>query len=258
MSTNSVGLSQARYILRKEEYYLILLSPDDLWRSYSLEDDILTGVKRYLIETRWLSEQGKWDSICGEEIDKNQFTGVLGEGGSEVKSFAFFSHLFNTVLEYLRQNGHVTPVQRMVYTGSVGSESTAAATHQPDAFLQLNTGASPTPGKFKWRDLVCPFEYKFGDGDPLDVNQLNLVTFHFPGSRPHPFQNDTSALRCLHHTMRSDPRRMFSFGATIYGTALRIWLLCRSALFTFTPFDWFEVGAVSFSRCQCIRRLSGP
>ena len=43
--------------------------------------------------------------------------------------------------------------------------------------------------------------------------------------------------------MRSDPRRMFSFGATIHGTKFRIWLLCRAALFTFTPFDWFEVGA---------------
>ena len=45
--------------------------------------------------------------------------------------------------------------------------------------------------------------------------------------------------------MRSDPRRMFSFGVTVYGTALRIWLLCRAAPFTFAPFDWFEVGSTS-------------
>ena len=176
MSTNSVGLSQAHYILREEEYRLISLSTDDLWRSYSLDDAILTGVKQHLIKTRWLSEQGKWDSICGEEIDRNKFA-VLGEDGSEVESFAFFSHLFNTVLEYLRRRGHGAPVKRVVYAGAVRSGSTGATSHQLDAFLQLNTGASPTPGKFKWRDLVCPFEYKLGDGYPLNASRLNSVTF---------------------------------------------------------------------------------
>ena len=175
MSTNSASLSQARYILREQGTRLISLSVDDLWRSYLLDNGILTGVRGHLIQTQWLSEQEKWDSICGEEIDRNQFT-ALGEEGSQVKSFAFFSHLFNTVLEYLRQRGHGTPVKRMVYAGSVGSESTGAISHQPDAFLQLNAGASPTPGKFKWRDLLCPFEYKLDDGTPLNVSQPNSVT----------------------------------------------------------------------------------
>jgi len=154
------------------------LSLDDLWRSFPLDDDILAGVKQHLIQTQWLSEHEKWDSICGEEIDRNQFA-VAGEGedGSEVKSFAFFSHLFNAVLEYLRQRGHETSVKGMVYAGSTRSESTAGTSHPPDAFLQLNAGTSPTPGKFKWRDLVCPFEYKLSDGEPLNVSQPNLAAF---------------------------------------------------------------------------------
>ena len=63
------------------------------------------------------------------------------------------------------------------------------------------------------------------------------------GSCPHPSQNDVKAFWSLHHIMRSDPCRMFSFGSTVYGTMFRIWLMCRAALFTFIPFDWFEVGA---------------
>ena len=175
MSTNSVRLSQALSILREEGTNQISLAGDDLWRSCSLDGCILTAVKQYFIRTQWLYEQGEWDSICGEEINRNQFT-VLGEDGSEVKSFPFFSHLFNAVLEYLRQNGHGTPVERMFYAGAVGPESTACTRHRPDAFLQLNTGASPAPSKFTWRDLAGPFEYKLGDGDPLNVNRPDSVT----------------------------------------------------------------------------------
>lgn len=41
--------------------------------------------------------------------------------------------------------------------------------------------------------------------------------------------------------MCSDPRRMFSFGVTVHGTEITIWLLCRAAPFVFTSFNWFEV-----------------
>jgi len=40
--------------------------------------------------------------------------------------------------------------------------------------------------------------------------------------------------------MRSNPRRVFSFGVTIHGSMLRIWLLCLAAPFSFFPFDWIE------------------
>ena len=175
MSTDSVGLSRADYILREEETHLISLSAADLWRSYPLDNETLTGVKQYLTQAHWLSGQGRWDSICGEEVDRNKFA-VGAEDDSEVKSFAFFSNLFNTVLEYLRQRGHETPVKRMIYAGSVRPESTGATSHLPDAFLELNSGTPPTPGKFKWSDLVCPFEYKLGDGRPLNVSQLYSLT----------------------------------------------------------------------------------
>ena len=174
--TNSVGLSQAHYILREEETNLISLSADDLWRSFSLDNDILTEVKQYLVQTHWLSGQERWDSICGEEINREQFA-AFGGDGSEVKSFAFFSRLFNAVLEFLRQRGRETSVKRMVYAGSVRPKSTGAISLQPDAFLQLATGTFPTPSKFGWRDMVCPFEYNLGDGSSLNVSRSKAISF---------------------------------------------------------------------------------
>lgn len=54
-------------------------------------------------------------------------------------------------------------------------------------------------------------------------------------------QNQNKLLRSLHHELRSDPRRAFSFGVTVDGTKLCVWLACRIALFKFTSIDWFEV-----------------
>lgn len=56
--------------------------------------------------------------------------------------------------------------------------------------------------------------------------------------------------------MRGDACRMFSFGATVQGTKLRIWLLSRAAPFTFTPFDWFEVSRNFHNLCVWILNIS--
>lgn len=153
----SAGLSQARHILCEEGTYLICLHTDDLWDAYSLKDHLLTMVKERLIEAHWLSRGSKWGGVNG-----GQFT-VLDESGNEAKRFMSFSRLFNVVLEFLRQAGHTPPVERMVHIGSVKHESTRVSGYHPDAFLQLAGGTAPTPGKLRWRDLVCPFEYMLDD-----------------------------------------------------------------------------------------------
>lgn len=163
MSTDSTGLSQADYILREEGTCLISLSTDNLWRAYPPDDATLRGVHQYLIQTHWLSEQG--------EFNREQFAD-MDEEGSEVELSTFFSNIFNAVLEYLRQHGHETLVRRMVHTDPTESESTGATSYRPDAFLHLTTGASPTSGKFKWRDLTCPFEFKFGGDDAVDISNF--------------------------------------------------------------------------------------
>ena len=115
MSINSVGLSKARYVLREEETHHISLSADYLWRSYPLDDDILTEVNHHLIQTHWFSEQGKWCGIRREGIYVEDFA-ALGGDGSEAESFAFFAPLSNTILEYLR---HISKSVRSL-CGAVG------------------------------------------------------------------------------------------------------------------------------------------
>ena len=221
----TAGLSQAHDILRDGVPHLICLSTDHLWESYSLDYCLLAKVKSHLVETGLLSIKGEWGDVDGEKLNRNHFA-AWSESADE--AFVFFSHLFNTVLGYLRHGGHGVFAQEMVHAAS------KSAGYRPDAFLHTAIGTPPAPGKFRWRDLICPFEYKFGDGDTVDASR-----------RSHHLRYGKTALWYLQHIMRTDPRRMFSFGSTVRGTKFRIWLLCRTAPFTFTPFDWFDVGSAS-------------
>ena len=245
----TAGLDQGRRILREEVTHLINLPTAHLWDAYSLDDRVLEEVRTRLIEEHYLTKVGAWNRT---KVKKESFL-ARGTGHTEVKTFAFFARLFNLVLGGLKQAGHGTVVKKMVHAGSVGPKSTRVGTHRPDAFLHMTTSTS-TAGKFRWRDLTCPFEYKFGNGNAVDVSQPG------PAARQDHIlilpQNDTKALWSLLHIMRCDPRRMFSFGSTIYGTKFRIWLLCRAAPFTFTPFDWFEVGAAFVLHVSA--RLTSP
>jgi len=227
----TAGLVQARRMLIESVPYVINLPISRLWDSYS-PGTHLTEVKAHLVERGILSEEGDWVNVDREDFDSR------GSGRREDKVFEFFSDLFNVVLEYLKQRGAVTAVQTMVNAGFVGPESTRISTNRPDAYVQVT---SPTGGGLIWRKVVSPFEYKFGDGDRNDVGETELIARWF-GSNP--LQNDTKLFWSLYHTMRSDPRRNFALGVTILGTTFRVWLLCRAAPFTFTPFNWFEVGPV--------------
>ncbi|KAF9646538.1 hypothetical protein BDM02DRAFT_3270901 [Thelephora ganbajun] len=212
----TADLQQARSILAEEVSHLICLPLEYLWESYPLDNADLPKVKQHLVQKNLLSNKGKWHPT----IHKERFA-KKSDGIREAELFSIFSRTFNAVLSSLADHEKPTSgcVERMVHAVSVEPQS---ARHQPDAFLLVDTGTSPKPTghRFRWRDLTCPFEYKFGNGDAVD--------------------NDTKVLRSLHHIVRSDPCRIFSFGVAIYGTKFRIWLLCRAAPFVFAPFDWFE------------------
>ena len=170
----AAGLSQAREMVLREVTHLICLSTDHLWESYPLGDGVLMGVKQYLTGKHWLSEKGKWNKIDGKKITRKRFQ-VRSKGDGEVKTFAFFTGLFNVVLEHLRKNGHATSVKKMVHAGFVEPDSTRTSSHRPDAFLHMATKSPPAEGRFKWRELTCPFEYKFGRGDTIDVSRPGQI-----------------------------------------------------------------------------------
>jgi len=154
--------------------YTVCLSTDYLWDSYSPNKDVVTEVKQYLVETLWLSKDGKWNEFGGAKINEKRFA-TRRTDSSEDKTFKFFSRLFNTVLEYLRQSERGTPVEEMVHAGYVEPESTRFSGNRPNAFLRMVTETPPTPGKVRWRDLTCPFEYKFGDSNAVDVSKPGSI-----------------------------------------------------------------------------------
>jgi len=159
---STVGLSQAHQLLRFENTHLISLPTEYLWESYQLEDQVLTNVRQHLITASWLTENGGWDPT---EVDRDQFD-VSGD------AFDFFPRLFNVVLGCIQRTGHKTPlVKTMMHSEDVGPESARDSTCQPDAFFHMTTDPAPMPDKFRWRDLTCPFEYKFGDGSIVNVSQ---------------------------------------------------------------------------------------
>ena len=97
------------------------------------------------------------------------------------------------------------------------------------------------PGKFRRRDLICPLEFRFDGGGVLHVSDPESIP---RWTSPYLSQDGFMALQDGRNIMRSGPCRTFSLGASVHGTAFHIWLLCRTAPFTFLPFDWFEVSPV--------------
>jgi len=162
----TAGLSQARPILRYEDTYLISLPAEYLWESYQLDDQVLTNVKQHLITESWLTGDGGWDPT---KVDRDKF-----DDSDDL--FDFFSRLFITVLGYLQRTGPKTSlVKTMMHSVNVEPGSTGDNTYQPDAFLYMTTDPAPMPDKFRWRDLTCPFEYKFDDGYPVNVSQPESI-----------------------------------------------------------------------------------
>ena len=165
---HTAGLSQARDILGDGVPYLVCLPTDHLWDSCPLDDHLLAEIKSHVVESGLLSEKGEWSNIDGEYLKRENYA-AWSEDADE--AFAFFSRLFNTILGHLRQSGRGTSVQEMVH-----AVSEPESNRRPDAFLHMATETPPVPGKFRWRDLTCPFEYKFANGGAVDVSQPGSIT----------------------------------------------------------------------------------
>ncbi|KAF9783771.1 hypothetical protein BJ322DRAFT_1066999 [Thelephora terrestris] len=218
-SFRTVDLQQARSIFADEVPHLICLPLDCLWGSYPVDASNLKRTKQSLVQQGLLSDEQTWSPTVIRRENFNRRT----TGSCETRVFQVFSHIFNGIMSSLA-SGDTTMsgcVERMVHAGPIEPKSDRQ-THRPDAFLIAHSETSPKPTEreTRWRDVTCPFEYKFGNDNSTD--------------------NDASVLWSLNHIMSSDPRRIFSFGVTVRGTAFTIWLLCRAAPFIFASFDWFE------------------
>ena len=164
-------LPQARAIVSDALPYVINLSKEHLWKSYLLQDQDLSDVRRHLVENGWLTEDGRWDHA---DVKRKRFT-TKRSGDTEVKAFGFLRLLFNTILDFLqRTKGKTFFLQTMVDAGSTQVISTRISTHRADAFLYTVAVPLP-PQQHTWKVTTCPFEYKFGNGDAIDVSWPNSI-----------------------------------------------------------------------------------
>ena len=54
-------------------------------------------------------------------------------------------------------------------------------------------------------------------------------------------QNQTLILWDMHHIMRNDPTRRFTYGMTIENKSLRMWLCHRAAVIVSEPINFIKV-----------------
>lgn len=179
----AAGLSKARNLLRDHITLVMCLPLEKMWDFFPTKYK-LDEVRRHLVD-KGLLVDGKWKGIHRDRLEKKQ------TGDTEYKIFEPVSDIFNQILAFVESNQQGdTAVRRMVHAGTMTPTSTRrSGGSRPDAFLEM---ASPCPntakGKqrvYRWRDITCPFEYKFGKGDSADV-------------RPH-WQRSGSSLMPLFH-----------------------------------------------------------
>ncbi|KAF8585411.1 hypothetical protein K439DRAFT_1343467, partial [Ramaria rubella] len=109
--------------------------------------------------------------------------------------------------------------------------STRSNDTRPDGYFVRRldpTHADPAPSKrskskaplHRWDDIALSAEYKKGNtSEEADDNAQKIIW-------------------SMHHIMRSDPCRRFTFGFTVENTQMRIWFACRSRVFVTAPFNF--------------------
>ena len=201
-------LDGARRIVCEDIGYVIRLPIDYLWTHctliYNLDD-----VKAHLAEQDWILFQDSISHLAAKDNFNRR------QGLPEHAAFKPLADIFNQILTYPQAVAMGKDVRTMVNAGSASHKPRKISTNRPDAFLLVNSSLTAgargpdAPYQVHWRDLTCLFEYEFGDGDEIDVRS----SIHLP-TMSDDVQNEDKLIWSLHHELRSDARRAFSFGVT--------------------------------------------
>ena len=125
--------------------------------------------------------------------------------------------------------------------------STRKNTSRPDGYFVRSNATASAPGtaqsKFSqssWDDICVSAKYKKKDGLagaedvslPIHVDAISLTSN---------LQNIRKVFWSMHHILRSDPCRRFTFGFTFENRTLRIYFACRSTVVVTQSFDFMSV-----------------
>ena len=142
-------------------------------------------------------------------------------------------------------------------------DSTRKNTSRPDGYFVRSNATVSAPGTTQsnfsqpsWDDICVPAEYKKKDGLasaedvslPIHVDAISLTSN---------LQNIRKVFWSMHHILRSDPCRRFTFAFTIENRTLRIYFACRSTVVVTESFDFMSVRFIYLRRWFIIYAFSG-
>jgi hypothetical protein len=124
--------------------------------------------------------------------------------------------------------------------------STRKNTSRPDGYFVRNNATSSAAGTTSeflhssWDDICVPAEYKkkaglAGAEDvslPIHVDAISLTST---------LQDIRKVFWSMHHILRNDPSRRFTFAFTIENRSMRIYFASRSTVVVTQPFDFLSV-----------------
>ncbi|KAF9802212.1 hypothetical protein IEO21_09942 [Rhodonia placenta] len=97
--------------------------------------------------------------------------------------------------------------------------STRTSKSRPDGFFIRNSGPE---GKFRWMDIALSAEYKKVENAKTKDDDVRKVIWS------------------MHHCMREDARRRFTYGLTIENRTMRMWFCSRTELLVSEPIDFMS------------------
>ena len=165
------SLSNARKMVLEDIGRVVIVPNSYLWDIYPVTHDF-EGIRRHLTKEGWLTNEHKWNP---GRISK-EYLRQWRKGSTEQEAFKPLADIFNAILSYEPSESN-SIVLGMVNAGLHSLKSDRISTNRPDAYLVLrppqmkpSTEGAKISKQRLWRDVVCPFEYKFGDGDKDDVS----------------------------------------------------------------------------------------
>ncbi|KAL0570038.1 hypothetical protein V5O48_011924 [Marasmius crinis-equi] len=136
---------------------------------------------------------------------------------SEASAFHGLCMLINATIELAAKLNGCSWVAHSSKQDRISGEKRNSS--RPDSFLYLAPQLMENLG---WEQLLCSGEFK--KREDYDTR----------------LDNWAKVLWGMHHIMRNDPCRLFTFGYTMENTGARLWYHARSSVFVSELFDWVK------------------
>lgn len=112
---------------------------------------------------------------------------------------------------------------------------------RPDGHFVLKDRRSESKDELRWMDIAICGAYERQDNVTKSLNDVRVcIHVHQRGSHASG-QNIRTAIWNMHHTMREDPHRRFTYGYTIENRTVRIWFSSRAEVIVSSSFDFMTV-----------------